>query len=52
VIAAQLARGATRLEAAQIARRVAGEAIERGLRDLGAGAGPVDAIDLARRRLR
>jgi hydroxymethylpyrimidine/phosphomethylpyrimidine kinase len=50
VLAAQLALGRTPLQAAQIARVLTGEAIARGLRDLGAGAGPVDVVDLARMR--
>jgi len=50
VLAAQLALGKNALEAARIARRMAGEAVARGLRDLGSGAGPVDVIDLARMR--
>jgi hydroxymethylpyrimidine/phosphomethylpyrimidine kinase len=50
VLAAQLALGRTPLEAARVARRRAGEAIGRGLRDVGAGAGPVDVINLARAR--
>jgi hydroxymethylpyrimidine/phosphomethylpyrimidine kinase len=50
VLAAQLALGRSPLEAARIARAVAGEAVRRGLRDVGAGAGPVDVIDLARQR--
>ena len=48
VLAAQLALGATPLEAARMARSLAGEAVARGLRDLGAGAGPVDIIGLRR----
>ncbi len=50
VLAAQLALGRTPLQAAQIARRLAGEAVAHGLRDIGAGAGPVDVIGLARTR--
>jgi hydroxymethylpyrimidine/phosphomethylpyrimidine kinase len=50
VLAAQLALGATPLEAARAARLLAGEAVAHGLRELGAGAGPVDVIDLARMR--
>jgi hydroxymethylpyrimidine/phosphomethylpyrimidine kinase len=46
VLAAQLARGSTPLHAARVARALAGEAVARGLRDLGAGAGPVDVLDL------
>jgi hydroxymethylpyrimidine/phosphomethylpyrimidine kinase len=50
VLAAQLALGRSRLEAARTARALAGAAISRGLRELGAGAGPVDVLDLARLR--
>jgi hydroxymethylpyrimidine/phosphomethylpyrimidine kinase len=50
VLAAQLALGATPLEAARTARRLAGEAVRDGLRGLGAGAGPVDVLSLTRRR--
>jgi hydroxymethylpyrimidine/phosphomethylpyrimidine kinase len=50
VLAAQLALGRTPLQAARTARALAGEAVARGLRDIGAGAGPVDVIDLARMR--
>jgi hydroxymethylpyrimidine/phosphomethylpyrimidine kinase len=50
VLAAQLALGRPRLQAARTARALAGAAIGRGLRDLGAGAGPVDVLDLARMR--
>jgi hydroxymethylpyrimidine/phosphomethylpyrimidine kinase len=50
VLAAQLALGRSPLEAARIARTITGEAIARGLRDVGAGAGPVDVLGLARRR--
>jgi hydroxymethylpyrimidine/phosphomethylpyrimidine kinase len=46
VLAAQLARGDTPLQAARIARLRAGEAIAHGLRDVGEGAGPVDVIGL------
>jgi hydroxymethylpyrimidine/phosphomethylpyrimidine kinase len=47
VLAAQLALGHTPLQAARTARRVAGAAVAAGLRDVGAGAGPVDVIDLS-----
>jgi hydroxymethylpyrimidine/phosphomethylpyrimidine kinase len=50
VLAAQLARGATPLQAARTARALAGEAIAAGLRDIGEGAGPVDVIGLSRIR--
>jgi len=46
VLAAQLALGATPLDAARGARALAGEAIASGLRDIGAAAGPVDVIGL------
>ncbi len=49
-LAAALALGQTPLEAARTARRLAGEAVARGLRDVGAGAGPVDVLDLRARR--
>jgi hydroxymethylpyrimidine/phosphomethylpyrimidine kinase len=50
VLAAQLALGETPLQAARVARLRAGEAVARGLRELGAGAGPVDVLGLAARR--
>ena len=50
ILAAQLALGSSPLEAARAARRVAGVAVAAGLRDVGAGAGPVDVIGLARMR--
>jgi hydroxymethylpyrimidine/phosphomethylpyrimidine kinase len=50
VLAAQLALGDDPLDAARTARRIAGEAVAAGLRDLGAGAGPVDVLRIARRR--
>lgn len=50
VLAAQLALGRTPLEATRIARRLAGEAVAHGLRDIGSGVGPVDILDLARMR--
>jgi hydroxymethylpyrimidine/phosphomethylpyrimidine kinase len=52
VLAAQLALGRTPLEAARIARALAGEAVAHGLRDIGAGAGPVDVLGLAASRER
>ena len=48
-LAAQLALGHAPLEAARIARRVAGDAVRDGLRGLGAGPGPVDVLGLAAR---
>jgi hydroxymethylpyrimidine/phosphomethylpyrimidine kinase len=50
VLAAELALGSTPLEAARRARELAGEAVANGLRDIGAGAGPVDVLDLGRAR--
>ncbi len=46
VLAAALALGQTPLEAARTARRLAGEAVRQGLRDIGAGAGPVNIAGL------
>ncbi len=46
-LAAFLAHGETPLEAARRARLVASQAVADGLRDLGAGAGPVDVFGLA-----
>jgi hydroxymethylpyrimidine/phosphomethylpyrimidine kinase len=45
-LAAHLALGASPLEAARAARRIAGEAVRDGLRGLGAGPGPVDVFGL------
>ena len=50
VLAAQLALGYSPLQAAFTARRLAGEAVAGGLRDVGRGPGPVDVIGLARMR--
>ncbi len=44
VLAALLAHGAEPLEAARRARAIASEAVGAGLRDLGAGPGPVNAL--------
>jgi hydroxymethylpyrimidine/phosphomethylpyrimidine kinase len=52
VLAAQLALGHAPLQAAQIARRMAGEAVAAGLRDVGAGTGPVDVVGLEQMRRR
>jgi hydroxymethylpyrimidine/phosphomethylpyrimidine kinase len=49
-LAAGLALGLDPLEAAEQAKQIASEAVRDGLRDVGAGAGPVDAIGLADRR--
>ncbi len=46
-LAAFLARGAEPLEAARRARKIASEAVANGLRELGAGVGPVDVFGLA-----
>jgi hydroxymethylpyrimidine/phosphomethylpyrimidine kinase len=46
VLAAQLALGHTPLQAARTARALAGEAVAAGVRDVGAGAGPVDVLGL------
>ncbi|HEU4656442.1 MAG TPA: bifunctional hydroxymethylpyrimidine kinase/phosphomethylpyrimidine kinase [Capillimicrobium sp.] len=48
-LAAHLALGLPLRDAARAARIVAGEAVRDGLRELGAGAGPVDVFGLARR---
>jgi hydroxymethylpyrimidine/phosphomethylpyrimidine kinase len=46
-LAAALARGEAPLEAARSAREVASAAVGAGLRDLGAGSGPVDVFGLS-----
>ncbi len=48
-LAAFLARGDDLLTAARRARDVTAEAVGAGLRDIGAGAGPVDALGIAER---
>ena len=48
-LAALLARGASLVEAARVAARVAGEAVRHGLPELGAGDGPVDVLGVAAR---
>jgi hydroxymethylpyrimidine/phosphomethylpyrimidine kinase len=48
-LAAHLALGLDPLEAARRAKQIASEAVRDGLRDLGEGAGPVDALGLRRR---
>jgi hydroxymethylpyrimidine/phosphomethylpyrimidine kinase len=45
-LAARLAVGDELPRAARVARAVAGEAVRRGLRDVGAGSGPIDVLDL------
>ena len=47
VLAACLAWGLAPLEAARIAKERAAEAVRRGLREIGSGAGPVDVLDIA-----
>jgi hydroxymethylpyrimidine/phosphomethylpyrimidine kinase len=49
VLAARLAHGDSLLEAARAARRIAGEAVRDGLREIGHGPGPVDVLGLTRR---
>jgi hydroxymethylpyrimidine/phosphomethylpyrimidine kinase len=49
-LAAFLARGEELADAARWAREVASEAVGNGLRDLGAGVGPVDVFGIARDR--
>jgi hydroxymethylpyrimidine/phosphomethylpyrimidine kinase len=48
LLAAQLALGRSPLDAARIARRLTGEAVRDGLREVGSGAGPVDVLGLDR----
>ena len=48
-LAAHLALGAPLREAARAARELAGRAVAGGLREIGAGPGPVDALGVARR---
>jgi hydroxymethylpyrimidine/phosphomethylpyrimidine kinase len=50
VLAARLALGDTPLEAARRAKEMASAAVAAGLTDIGAGPGPVDVLDIARRR--
>jgi hydroxymethylpyrimidine/phosphomethylpyrimidine kinase len=47
-LAAHLALGRSPLEAAQAARRIAGDAVRDGLRGIGSGAGPVDVLGLTK----
>ncbi len=47
-LASGLARGMDELEAARFARQIAGEAVRHGLRELGRGAGPVNALGVGR----
>jgi hydroxymethylpyrimidine/phosphomethylpyrimidine kinase len=48
-LAAFLARGLEPLEAAQRAREIASEAVGNGLREIGSGPGPVDALGIRER---
>jgi hydroxymethylpyrimidine/phosphomethylpyrimidine kinase len=48
-LAAHLALGLSPLDAAREARRIAAEAVASGLRDIGSGAGPVNALGIADR---
>ena len=48
-LAARLAHGDDPLTAARVARRVAAQAVRDGLREIGAGAGPVDVLGLRAR---
>jgi len=48
-LAANLALGYSSLEAARRARELASAAVAAGLREIGAGAGPVDALDIRAR---
>src|SRR3954464_12771506 len=48
-LASFLAHGLDPMEAARRAKEVAAEAVAHGLRGVGAGAGPVDALDVAAR---
>jgi hydroxymethylpyrimidine/phosphomethylpyrimidine kinase len=48
LLAGQLALGLAPLQAARTARALTGEAVRDGLRDIGAGAGPVDVLGLRR----
>jgi hydroxymethylpyrimidine/phosphomethylpyrimidine kinase len=47
VLAARLAHGDEPLEAARVARELASRAVAQGLREIGAGAGPVDILGIA-----
>ena len=50
ILAAQLALGRDPLDAARAAKAMAGDAVRRGLRELGHGAGPVDVLGSAQNR--
>jgi hydroxymethylpyrimidine/phosphomethylpyrimidine kinase len=47
VLAARLAYGDNELEAAKAARELASRAVAQGLREIGAGPGPVDILGIA-----
>ncbi len=49
-LASGLARGMDTLEAARFARQIAGDAVRDGLRELGRGAGPVNALGIGKER--
>ena len=49
-LAAHLALGHSPLQAARAARAIAAEAVRDGLREIGAGPGPVDVLGLTSRR--
>jgi hydroxymethylpyrimidine/phosphomethylpyrimidine kinase len=49
VLAARLALGDDPLEAARVAKAVAGQAVANGLREIGRGAGPVDVLGIGSR---
>jgi hydroxymethylpyrimidine/phosphomethylpyrimidine kinase len=49
-LAAHLALGYESLEAARRAKQIASEAVRDGLREIGAGVGPVDVFGLVKRR--
>jgi hydroxymethylpyrimidine/phosphomethylpyrimidine kinase len=49
-LAARLALGDSPLDASRAARAIAAEAVGNGLRELGAGSGPVDVLDIRGRR--
>jgi hydroxymethylpyrimidine/phosphomethylpyrimidine kinase len=46
VLAARMARGDDALTAARVAKAMAARAVQRGLRDIGAGPGPVDVLGI------
>jgi hydroxymethylpyrimidine/phosphomethylpyrimidine kinase len=50
-LAAHLALGYSPLDAARMAKEIASEAVRHGLREIGHGAGPVDALNISVRQL-